>query len=124
VLKHGGHFGANELTYLKPPPAELLDLLLGSFLGGIIRGSQEHEWLALLRGAGFTDTLSTVSKMNYLGQFIDHIKIDGFRRYLFAVTKGLLDPDMGGTFLQKDILKAYQKFSSYVGYGLYVDKKG
>jgi ubiquinone/menaquinone biosynthesis C-methylase UbiE len=124
VLKHDGHFGANELTYLKPPPAELLNLLLGSFLGGIIRGSQEHEWLAILRGAGFVDTLSTVSKINSLGQLVDHIKIDGFRRYLFAVIKGLLDPDMGGTFLKTDILKAYQQFSSYVGYGLYMGKKG
>ena len=40
VLKPSGFFGVNELTYLESPPAQLLDLLSGSSLGGIIRASQ------------------------------------------------------------------------------------
>ena len=58
----------------------------------MLEASLEHEWLAILKGAGFVDALSTVDKINFLGQYVGHIKIDGFRTYLSATIKGLLDP--------------------------------
>ena len=123
VLMPGGSFGANETTFLKPPPAALVELLSGSTLGGRIGALQEHEWLEVLKGAGFENVSSTVSKLDLTGQFSDHLKVDGVRRYVSAVARGLLDPAMRGPFLNRRMIGAWREYPAYVGYGLYVGKK-
>lgn len=123
VLKPGGTLGANETTFLKPPPSELMELLRGSSLGGKIGALQEHEWLAALKAAGFKDTSSTVSKLDLTGQFVDHLRVDGVRRYVSALVRGLLDPAMSGPFLNRRMIGAWREYPAYVGYGLYVCRK-
>lgn len=123
VLKPEGTLGTNETTFLKPPPSELMELLRGSSLGGKIGALQEHEWLAALKEAGFKETSSTVSKLDLTGQFVDHLRVDGIRRYMSALVRGLLDPSMSGPFLNRRMIGAWREYPAYVGYGLYVGKK-
>lgn len=122
VLKPGGVFGDNELTCLKPPPTGLRNFLTES-MGIVTQPLQEDEWRALFREAGFVDVSSSVYAMNELVSFTSHIQVDGFRRYLSALRQSLLNPTIRDTFFRKDMLKAALKFSSYVGYGLYVGRK-
>jgi len=123
TLRPRGTFGANETTFLKPPPPELVQLLRGSSLGGKIGAFQEHEWLEALKEAGFKDVSSEISRLDLRGQFMDHLRVDGVGRYVSALVRGLLDPSVSGPFLNRRMIGAWREYRSYVGYGLYVGRK-
>lgn len=120
VLKPGGSFGANEMTMLKPPVVELVDLLENMM--GIVT-FQEDEWREHLRQAGFTEIKSVVRRFNLWEQFISHLKVDGVKAYFSALSTGLSDPKLSGPFLNKRILKAALQFMPFIGYGLYSARK-
>ncbi len=122
VLKPGGVFGDNELTYLKPPPAQLRTML-ESFFGTAIRPLLADEWATVFREAGFTDISSILYKIHLLEQFRSHIQVDGIRRYFSSLYRGLAAPAIRTTFFNKEMLKAALRLSSYFGYGLYVGRK-
>ncbi len=122
VLKRHGVFGDNELTYLKPPPAQLRTML-ESIFGTAIRPLLADEWRAVFREAGFSDVASTLYKLHFLEQFSSHIQVDGIRRYFSAFYRGMADPTVRSVFFNKAVLQAALQFSSYVGYGLYVSRK-
>jgi len=122
VLKPSGVFGDNELTCLKPPPRELLPFLSQSL--GIDRPPlQKGEWRSVFREAGFVHVSSTVSAMNEWVMFTSHLRVDGVRKYVSAIVRGISDPTIRSTFFNKDMLRAALEFSPYVGYGLYVGRK-
>ena len=123
VLKHGGLFGNSDVTYLKPPAPELVALLSSSLIGRNIGALQEHEWQALFREAGFADISSTVHKINLFDQFLNHLQVDGVRKYFSSLSRGLLDPKIRGPFFKREVLRAWREYLSYVGYGLYVCRK-
>lgn len=120
VLKPNGVFGANEATYLKPPPKQL-HKFLSELVGADIR--QEGEWRAVFREVGFVDVSSTVYKINLWEQFVSHIRVDGVRKFASAWIRAISDPTIRGTYFNKELLKIWRKFPSYVGYGLYVGRK-
>lgn len=116
VLKPGGLFGANELTLLKQPPAELLDLL-NSSLG--MRMFDERGWQDLFKQAGFSAVTASVHRVKLGEQLASHMKIDGLPGYLAAVIRGLSDPTLYRMFINAKMLRAAKQFMPYVGYGLY-----
>ncbi len=119
VLKPGGVFGDNELTYLKPPPDQLTSLIKSIF-GIDIQPLQEDEWRAVHREAGFKDTSSTVYPINLTEQFLSHLRVDGIRKYVSTFIQSIFYPTIR---VKRDVLQALHRFSSYVGYGLYVSRK-
>lgn len=116
LLKPGGIFGVNELTLLKPPPADLLDLLQCS-LG--MSPYDECGWQTLFKAAGFSVVSSSVHHVKLGEQLASHMKIDGLLGYLSAVIRGLSDPTVYRTFINARMLKTAKQFMPYVGYGLY-----
>lgn len=122
VLKPGGVFGDNEVTFLKPPPAELT-ILVSELFGVDIQPLPEEGWQALFREVGF-DTSSTVYLINFKEQFLSHLQVDGLWRYLSAISQGILDPTVRKAFFNKNIFDATRQFLPYVGYGLYTNLKG
>ena len=120
VLRPGGVFGINELTLLKPPPAEFLTLLRDT-LG--IRPFQEQEWRAVFTGAGFADVAADVRPVSLREQFISHIRVDGVRQYLSSVVNGVSDSGIRRAFFTREMLRAARQFRPYVGYGLYAGRK-
>lgn len=123
VLKQGGVFGGNEMTYLRPPPPELVSLLSRSPFGRNIRFLQQHEWMAVLEEVGFVDVFSTLHRISMKDQLISHMRVDGFRKYVSALLRGISNPSMSGPFLTKEMLGAWRKYLEYVGYGLYVGRR-
>ncbi|MBU0494202.1 MAG: methyltransferase domain-containing protein [Chloroflexi bacterium] len=120
VLRPGSVLGINELTLLKPPPAELLALLRGT-LG--LWPFQEQEWRAILTDAGFVDVVTDVRPVSLREQFVSHIRVDGVRKYLSAVVGGVSDAGIRRAFFTRDMLRAARQFRPYVGYGLYAGQK-
>lgn len=124
TLKSNGSFGDNELMFLKPPPAELIELLSSSGSGLGVEPLLEGEWRRAFKDAGFDTIASYVYPINYLTQVIDHIRVDGLKNYLTSAIKGIKNSDLRRSFINKKTLNAGLKFSAYVGFGLYVCKKG
>jgi len=120
ILKPGGFLGANEFTFLKPPPLELSTLLVDA-LG--IHAFQQAEWETIFRKAGLTDVTSSVYRIRLREQLRSHIRVDGIRSYLTGMVTGLRDTAIRRTFFNREMLSAFRQFLPYVGYGLYIAQK-
>ena len=123
VLKRGGFFGDNELTYLKCPPPEWTVLLSSAYMGLNIQPLLGEEWLRLFERAGFGDVSGTISPINLRQQLADHLRMDGWRKYFGAVVRGLGYPGVRSTFVSREMMRAWRAYPSYVGFGLYVGRK-
>jgi ubiquinone/menaquinone biosynthesis C-methylase UbiE len=121
VLKPGGVFGDNELTFLKPP--EWKTLLSSAYFGLDIQPLLGEAWRSVFEQAEFANISSEVSRLSLREQLVSHIRVDGWRKYLMAVVRGLALPGVRATFLNRDMLRAWRKYPTYVGYGLYVSEK-
>jgi SAM-dependent methyltransferase len=120
VLKPGGLLGANEMTLLQPPPAELQHLLTG-VLG--MQVFQETEWRSLLDSAGLTPVHSIVRKLSLWEQAASHLQVDGVAGYLAALVKGLANLRLSRVFINRQMLRAACQFMPLVGYDLFVGQK-
>jgi len=120
VLKPGGVVGANELTLLRPPPAQLLALLNGT-MG--IQSFQRDGWEAIYVAAGFQNVVSSVHRLNLWEQLVSHLRVDGLRGYLGAVVAGVRDATIRRTFFNRQMLAGARQFLPCIGYGLYTGSK-
>lgn len=123
VLKPRGVLGINELTYLKPPPADLSALLSDEARGLGIGPLLEAQWRARFEEAGFSDVSSAVYRLSLSEQFRSHMQVDGVRAYFLAMAQGLADRAVWSEFFTRDMLAAMLRFAPYVGYGLYAGRK-
>lgn len=119
VLKPGGMFGDNEFTFLKPPPPEWKMLLSSAYFGLDLQPLLSEEWQGLFKAAGFVDVSAEVSRLSLREQFVSHIRVDGWRKYLRSVVEGLAFPGVWATFFNRDMRRAWREYPHYVGYGLY-----
>ena len=120
VLKPGGVVGVNELTLLKPPSAQLLNLLSGT-MG--IQSFQRDEWLSIYAAAGLLNVQSSAHRLDLWEQLFSHLRVDGLMGYIAAVIAGIRDATIRRTFFNRDMLTAARQFLPYVGYGLYTGRK-
>jgi SAM-dependent methyltransferase len=120
VLKPGGAFGVNELTYLKSPDPALKAMLRLTLK---LSPLTDREWKLLFLKSGFVDVVSRISKIHLPGQFMSHLKIDGPIAYSSALVKSIFKPAITRAFLSPKMPGAVMKYRSYVGYGLYSGRK-
>jgi ubiquinone/menaquinone biosynthesis C-methylase UbiE len=123
VLKQGGVFGDNELTFLKPPPPEWKTLLSSAYFGLDIQPLLSETWRRVLEQAGFVNISIEVSRLRLRDQFVSHIRVDGWRKYIAAMIRGLALPGVRATFFNRDMLQAWREYPTFMGYGLYVSQK-
>ena len=123
VLKPGGVFGDNEFTFLKPPPPEWSKLLSSAYFGLDIQPLLGEAWQNIFQEAGFVNICAEVSRLSLRKQLSSHIRVDGWRKYLSSVFRGLTIPGVWATFFRRDMIQAWRAYPTYVGYGLYVNRK-
>lgn len=123
VLKRSGVFCDNEFTFLKQPPPEWNMLLSSAYLGLDIQPLLSEEWQSLFERVGFAKVSAEVSRLSLGEQFISHIRVDGWRKYLRSVVQGLAFPGVWATFFNRHMLRAWREYPRYVGYGLYTFRK-
>lgn len=119
VLTSSGIFCANEITLLSSPPNGLIEMMRDTMH---IQAFSERGWLELFQQAGFMGLTSTVHKMRLSDQITSHLRIDGLKKYLSAVIKGVFDAEMRRVFFNRQMLTAARKFLPYIGYGIYRGK--
>jgi hypothetical protein len=66
---------------------------------------------------------SSIHHLKLSDQLSSHMQVDGLANYLKAVVVGLSDKTLWRTFINREILKAFLDFRSYIGYGMFVLKK-
>jgi ubiquinone/menaquinone biosynthesis C-methylase UbiE len=123
VLRCGGVFGDNEFTFLKPPPPEWQILLSSAYFGLDIQPLLNEAWVNTIEQVGFVNEFAEVHALELREQFSSHIRVDGWRRYITALVRGLADPGVWKTFLNRKMLRGWREYPKYVGYGLYVSRK-
>ena len=123
VLKPGGFFGDNELTFLRCPPAGRGNLLSSSYFGIDIQPLLGEQWLSLFEQVGFSEISATIAHLSLRQQFVNHIRVDGWRKYFRAVVRGLAAPGLRSTFFNREMLRAWRDYPSYFGFGLYFGRK-
>ncbi|CAJ37564.1 class I SAM-dependent methyltransferase [Methanocella arvoryzae] len=120
VLKPGGAFGFNELTYLHAP-----DPALKAVLRHTLKASPhlEREWKLIFRSAGFAEVVSTISKISLRAQFLSRLKTGGMLAGAGRLAGCLARPEIARSLLNPGIRGIVMKFRSSVGYGLYAGRK-
>jgi ubiquinone/menaquinone biosynthesis C-methylase UbiE len=120
VLNSGGGFSGNEITLLSSPSEQLCELLQDT-MG--IHAFMEQGWHQVFQKGGFTDISSKVYQIRISDQFVSHIKIDGLKKYLKAVLRGVMDAELRRVFFTREMYNAARKFMGFVGYGIYRGRK-
>lgn len=122
VLKPGGMLGFNELTILKPIAPDVIDRLAAGF-GFRLAILSEDEWGAVLKGAGFTDVVAGVGRIDILdAAFFTPLRTDGWKRYLSALAKSIIDPKVRRVRWRLDAATKIRLLRS-LGSGLYTARK-
>ena len=120
ALKSNGILVDNELTYLSSPPPEM-EKLLTELFG--IQTYQKEGWQDQYRRAGLDLANSSAHKISLIEQMKSHLRVDGLMNYFNAIYQGLADKTIRRTFFNRELLKPFLSFRTYIGYGLYVLKK-
>lgn len=123
VLKRSGVLGLNEFTFLKTPPPEWKTLLSAANFGLALQPLHAHEWEDLLEGASLSLSAAETARLSLRAQFASHIRVDGWRKYLTAVARNLMNRAVWKTFFSREMLRGWRQYPAYVGYGLYVGQK-
>jgi len=120
VLRRGGSLGLNELTFRRPPPGDLSDLLANDLS---INARDSAGWCQVLRQAGLVDIVAETRPYRLAEQLAGHIDADGWLGYVRAAVRGLRDVRVSRLFVSRRMLRAAREFLPYVGYGLYAATK-
>ena len=126
VAKVGGYVGFNEVTWIKPPPPELVEYLSLALGGAKFLNSE--GWKSLLKEAGFSDIIARTYKTTAWRQWVSEVKEIDIRDFLNAWGKFLLL-----SFKSQEIRKYIKQIRKppksifrifkYFGYGIYVGRK-
>lgn len=124
VLKPGGYVGLNEATWIKTPPAELIEYI------SRITGAEPENlegWKGLLENSGLKDVEMRIYKSSTISQFVDEISYIGLKDYLRGWYRFLTLYIKSSNF-REYLKKAWtpkivRNMFKYLGYGLYVGRK-
>ena len=129
VTKPGGYVGLNEGTWLKPPPAELVE-----YIGRTMAQAKfltPDGWQALLAGVGLTDVVVSTHRLNALSQRLNEMRgldfqdlLDRLRAWKSFVS--LYASNAGFRKYAKEItpsLGVIKSLFTHLGYGVYVGRK-
>ncbi len=119
VLKHGGAFLDNEVTYLRLPPPSLRNYFRRS-LGIDITLLTSMGWKSLFFRAGFRKVTSKALGLNMFADFSSHIKVYGLAGLIRNSLALLGNSQFRKEYLSPDVLRKWSMMPKYTGYGLYV----
>ena len=129
VTKPGGYVGLNEATWLKTPPPPEIIAWASQDLGAQVKPLTSDDWVGLLEDAGLTETVvdvrgvkprveakGLVRRYGYGGMLRSlcralslYLRNPSYRRFVKKVRKEGITPD---------------NLEEYLGYGLFVGRKG
>lgn len=125
VLKPGGFLANNEVTFLKPPPADFLAAIRGAapkVPAALAVPVDPDEHRRLLEGSGFLSVRVETSDISVRQQTLEQLQIDGFRA-LKPFFSSLFDREMRNSVYKREMAEVQRTFDDHTGYGLYFARK-
>jgi len=125
VTKPGGYVGLNEVTWIKPPPSEIVDYLSRGMKAEFLTFD---GWRELLDGAGLTSAAARAYKTSALSQWAAEMRSLDFKDCIKAWCRFF------SLYFKRRDVRAYVRelwpppksifhIFRYLGYGLYVGRK-
>jgi arsenite methyltransferase len=129
VTKPGGYVGLNEATWLKTPPPPEIIAWASQDLGACVKPLTSDDWVGLMEDAGLTETVMHVREVEPRAEakgLVRRYGYGGMLRSLYrALSLYLRNPSY------RRFVKEVQKegitpdnLEEYLGYGLFVGRKG
>jgi arsenite methyltransferase len=129
VTRSGGYVGLNEVTWLQPPPVELVAYCARTMAHAVFLSSD--GWKALLESAGLQDVIAQPQQMNAFRQRLDELSGMDWQDWQDRL-RGI--GSFVGLYLRNPAFRRYAKeitpsmavirnLFRYFGYGLYVGRK-
>ena len=128
VTKPGGYIGLNEGTWLKTPPPPEVVAWASQDLGASVKPLTPEEWAGLLEGAGLTEIVVEVSKINTRKETKGLVQRYGYGGMLKSVVRGISMYARNPAY-RRFVKKVRNKgiipdnLEEYFGYGIYVGRK-
>ena len=128
VTKPGGYIGLNESTWLKAPPPPELVAWVSQDVGAAVKPLTPAEWVGLLEGAGLTEIVTKIYKVNIRDETKGIFQRYGFGGMLRVVfrTFALFARNPAYRKFVKDVKQdgvVPENLDEYFGYGIYVGRK-
>lgn len=125
VTKPGGYVGLNEVTWIKPPPPEMVE-----YLSRVMKGEflTSDGWKELLEGSGLTNIVVRTHKTNALSQWANEMKSLDFRDFAKAWYK-FFSLCIKSRAVRKYVRELWPPpkgifcIFKYFGYGMYIGRK-
>jgi len=117
VVKHGGHIGLNELSWMKKPSNEIIERAFNELQG--VRPIEFDEWTKLFVDSGLKGVQSKTYK--YKSTSWDIIGSLGLRALIKVGIGYVTNSEMRMWISRQETL--FRECSDYWGYGLYVGRK-
>jgi ubiquinone/menaquinone biosynthesis C-methylase UbiE len=126
VTKPGGYVGLNEVTWIKPPPPDLV-----RYAALIMAGADfltAAGWQALLEGARLTDLAVRQGRFHARSQFAEELRQLDIREQVRAWYRFLTQSVSNPAYREftREVMSApgqIFKFIKHIGYGIYVGRK-
>jgi ubiquinone/menaquinone biosynthesis C-methylase UbiE len=125
VLKPGGFLANNEVTFLKPPPAEFLAAMRGAapkVPGALAIPVDADEHRRLLEETGFVSVQVETGDIPTKQQTLEQLQIDGLRA-LKPLFSSIFDREMRKSVYKREMAETQRTFEEHTGYGLYFARK-
>ncbi len=125
VLKPGGFLANNEVTFLKPPPADFLAAIRGAAPKvptalAVPVDAEEHR--RLLEEAGFLSLRVETGDISVRQQTLEQVQIDGLRA-LKPFFASVFNREMRSSVYKREMAEVQRTFEAHTGYGLYFARK-
>ena len=129
VTKTGGYVGLNEATWLKTPPPPKIIEWASQDLGACVKPLTSDEWVGLLKGVGLTGIVVNVREVRPRIEAKGLIRRYGYGGMLRTLYRAL------SLYLRNPSYRRFVKevrtegiipdnLEEYLGYGLFVGRKG
>lgn len=125
VLKPAGFLANNEVTFLKPPPADFLAAIRGAapkVPGALAIPVDAEEHRRLLEEAGFVAVRVETGDIAVRQQTLEQLQIDGLRA-LKPFFSSLFNREMRNSVYKREMAEVQRTFEEHTGYGLYFARK-
>jgi arsenite methyltransferase len=119
MIRPGGFLGAVELTWKKPPPAEILTRVKSVLCAATINAELEGDWIKILERSGLEIESSEIHDLNFGFHFM--LENEGLFSTIRIMYKCAFNQEARNK--TQAITNLFKETSEYLGFGIYVCRK-
>jgi SAM-dependent methyltransferase len=119
-IKFNQFIGLLELTLKKPPPPQVITRVRNIICREVSNAEKHDGWINLLKRSGLTVENAEIRDIEF--DFNGMLRNEGFFSTIRIVLRSILEKQTRNKM--KDINNLFKEVKDYLGYGIYVAKRG